>query len=586
MLFRDVKKGFSLLELILVLGVGTMVAFMKFQDMKNEQEQILANAVGQQMKQIGEAVNGYINIRYDRLSTLSNAAGNGTDPGPRTCTGSVCEITYQTLVNEGLLPSSFSGYNIIRSPYKILLKRDGASPNYVINGLITTASSWTENGAVRYDLLGKAMQSAGIDSGLTKTTSSASGFNAQWSEASSNFNNITSIGQLAFRVGYNSALYSMYLRRDGTLPMTGDLNMGGNNISNAKDITASGKGSFGGDVTSAGNINAAKEVTAHNGYGDAITIGGDAATNDYEIRLGSAKPLSIYGPSLIDVNVSGTVNASKDINAGNWLTAKNGNGDKMMLGGDSTGDYDIVFQPTASGNNVVGFFSSGSSTPFDFNFRGTINALNAQGTQRGAAINGTTGDITASGNLKANTLLATSTFGYGNGCSDVGAISKDNKGNILVCSASKLWVKSSSAIDVYSQDLSGSLPILTSGLVSYCSTTSQQQYSITITPIQDEVFTTSFTASLTQPSAANSPTSGSDYDRRIALMRTGTGCVLVNDEVCTAQSNIEAGRTGAMTCIRDLKAGQSYTVKWILGNNTEVSMKSSRFLVQYTRFPL
>ena len=49
------NKGFSLLELILVLGVGTMVAFMKFQDMKNDQEQILANAAGQQMKQIGEA---------------------------------------------------------------------------------------------------------------------------------------------------------------------------------------------------------------------------------------------------------------------------------------------------------------------------------------------------------------------------------------------------------------------------------------------------------------------------------------------------------------------------------------------------
>lgn len=362
--------------------------------------------------------------------------------------------------------------------------------------------------------------------------------------------------------------------------------MGGNNISNAKDISASGKGSFGGDITSAGNINAAKEVTAHNGYGDAITIGGDAATNDYEIRLGSAKPLSIYGPSLIDVNVSGTVNASKDINAGNWLTAKNANGDKMMIGGDATGDYDIVFQPTASGNNVVGFFSSGSATPFDFNFRGSVNALNAQGTQKGVGLNGTTGEITASGNLKANTLLATSTFGYGNGCSDVGAISKDNKGNVLVCSASKLWVKSSSAIDVFSQDLSGSLPILTSGLVPACSDKSQQQYSITVNPIQDEVFTTSFTASLIQPSAANTPTSGSDYDRRIALMRTGTGCVLVNNVICTAQSNIEAGRTGAMTCIRDLRAGQSYTIKWVLGNNTEETMKSSRFLVQYTRFPL
>ena len=85
MLFIDVKKGFSLLELILVLGVGTMVAFMKFQDMKNEQEQILANAVGQQIKQVGEAVNGYINIRYDKIALLSNASGNGTDPGPRNC---------------------------------------------------------------------------------------------------------------------------------------------------------------------------------------------------------------------------------------------------------------------------------------------------------------------------------------------------------------------------------------------------------------------------------------------------------------------------------------------------------------------
>ncbi|EDH9722464.1 shufflon system plasmid conjugative transfer pilus tip adhesin PilV, partial [Salmonella enterica subsp. enterica serovar Typhi] len=208
-----IKKGFSLLELTLVLGVGTMVAFMKFQDMKNEQESIMASAVGQQMKQIGEAVNGYINIRYDKLSTLSNAAGTGTDPGPRTCSGSVCEITYQTLINEGLLLSTYTGTNANKSSYKIILKRDGTSPNYVINGLITTSTAWIEGGKTRYDLLGKAMQTAGIDSGMTKTTSIASGHSGQWSETSANFNNITSAGQLAFRVGFNSALYSVYLRR-------------------------------------------------------------------------------------------------------------------------------------------------------------------------------------------------------------------------------------------------------------------------------------------------------------------------------------------------------------------------------------
>lgn len=79
------KKGFSLLELILVLGVGTTVTFMKFQDMKNEQETVVAKAVGEQIKQMGEAVNSYINIRYDKLSTLTSSSNQSSDPGPRTC---------------------------------------------------------------------------------------------------------------------------------------------------------------------------------------------------------------------------------------------------------------------------------------------------------------------------------------------------------------------------------------------------------------------------------------------------------------------------------------------------------------------
>lgn len=307
-----IKKGFSLLELTLVLGVGTIVAFMKFQDMKNEQESILASAVGQQMKQIGEAVNGYINIRYDKLSTLSNAAGTGTDPGPRTCSGSVCEITYQTLINEGLLPSTYTGTNANKSSYKIILKRDGTTPNYVINGLITTSTAWIEGGKTRYDLLGNAMQTAGIDSGMTKTTSIASGHSGQCTETSANFNNITSTGQLAFRVGFNSALYSVYLRRDGTLPMTGDLNLDGHNINNVAALNATGNITTTGDlqarnikatgkIDADGNISAGNWVWAKNGYGDAIGFGGDAGGGDYEIRLDNGtRYLSIYSPNAAD----------------------------------------------------------------------------------------------------------------------------------------------------------------------------------------------------------------------------------------------------------------------------------------------
>ncbi|WP_223539226.1 prepilin cleavage protein [Enterobacter sp. JBIWA003] len=350
------KKGFSLLELTLVLGVGTMVAFMKFQDMKNEQESIMASTVGQQMKQIGEAVNGYINIRYDKLSTLSNAAGTGTDPGPRTCSGSVCEITYQTLINEGLLPSTYTGTNANKSSYKIILKRDGTTPNFVINGLITTSTAWIEGGKTRYDLLGNAMQTAGIDSGMTRTTSNAFGYGGQWSETSANFNNITSAGQLAFRVGFNSALYSVYLRRDGTLPMTGDLNMGGGSISNADKISATGN----------------------------LTIGGKTTLND-------------------TLQVNSDINSTGSISSGNWLLARNGNGKIIRMGGDSNGDYDFSFEPTTS--PVVGFFPSDSATKFLFNFRGDLGVSTPNGATRTVTIDSSTGNITSNGNISAGNWL-------------------------------------------------------------------------------------------------------------------------------------------------------------------------------------
>ncbi|MBC9896212.1 prepilin-type N-terminal cleavage/methylation domain-containing protein, partial [Salmonella enterica subsp. enterica serovar Panama] len=35
------KKGFTLLEVTIVLGIGTLIAFMKFQDMRNNQEAVL-----------------------------------------------------------------------------------------------------------------------------------------------------------------------------------------------------------------------------------------------------------------------------------------------------------------------------------------------------------------------------------------------------------------------------------------------------------------------------------------------------------------------------------------------------------------
>ncbi len=307
------KKGFSLLELILVLGVGSMMAFMHFQDMKNEQETVIAKAVGQQIKQIGEAVNGYINIRYDKLSTLTSSSSQSSDPGPRTCNSSGCEITYQTLINEGLLPASYTGVNAQKSSYKILLKRSGITPNYVVNGLITTTLPWSEGGKFRYDLLGKAMQEAGIDSGMTQSATVVSGLQGAWKETSTDYSNISSAGLMAYRVGYDSAMYSVYLRRDGSLPMTGDLNMGDKNINNAVNITASG-------AATAATLKSTGATTV----GSTLTVGGALNANNVLTVAGVStlkgavslnSTLSVAGASTLTgaLTVNNVINASGNI---------------------------------------------------------------------------------------------------------------------------------------------------------------------------------------------------------------------------------------------------------------------------------
>ncbi|HHH2891979.1 TPA: shufflon system plasmid conjugative transfer pilus tip adhesin PilV [Citrobacter freundii] len=456
------KKGFSLLELTLVLGVGTMVAFMKFQDMKNEQESIMASTVGQQMKQIGEAVNGYINIRYDKLSTLSNAAGTGTDPGPRTCSGSVCEITYQTLINEGLLPSAYTGTNANKSSYKIILKRDGTTPNYVINGLITTSTAWIEGGKTRYDLLGNAMQTAGIDSGMTRTTSNAFGYGGQWSETSANFNNITSTGQLAFRVGFNSALYSVYLRRDGTLPMTGDLNLDGHNINNVAALNATGNITTTGDlqarnikatgkIDADGNISAGNWVWAKNGYGDAIGFGGDAYGGDYEIRLGAAKQLTLYSPSAGHFTTVLQVNKNVKIDQRLGIMGYDPNDLPAGWGGGlrTLDVYAAGTLATGNGGNLTSYMNAtGVHTQSNITASGNITA--------GGDItgNGVYGNyIHSNGNIDANGRINAGEFIYINGqanvgwgCSPNGLQGRTPEGAILSC-VNGVWKSSSARIE-------------------------------------------------------------------------------------------------------------------------------------------
>ncbi|EOL9121585.1 shufflon system plasmid conjugative transfer pilus tip adhesin PilV [Enterobacter ludwigii] len=384
------KKGFSLLGITLVLGIGSAMTSIKFQDMKQDQEAIMANTVGAQMKQMGEAVNRYISIHFDKLSTLTSSSSQTSDPGPRTCSANGCEITYQTLVNEGLLPAGHTGVNMQKSSYKILLKRAGTTPNYVINGLIITTLPWSEGDRIRYDLLGRAMQTAGIDSGMTQSASVASGTSGQWTENQNNYSGINAAGLLAYRVGYDSSMYSVYLHRDGTLPMTGDLNMGGQSINNAKDITASG------------DVNAVSFNGSYGRFAKNVSVSEDLVVTGF----------STFGKN---VSMNSYLTVKNGIDSNSYVAAKT-NSSRLQIGGGGSSNQNAVLINVAGGAGD-GYLSlngdNNSSVKLDVwgsqKLRGDL-VLSASNDVK------TTGGISASGNIAGRYIQPTSIATTGETC--------------------------------------------------------------------------------------------------------------------------------------------------------------------------
>ena len=426
------NPGFTLIELILVISVGLTMSFFSFQQMLRNHENTQAKAVGEQMKQLGNSVNSYIATHYDKLSSLSNSDGSTLDPGPRTCVASTatCNITIPTLINEGLLPINYASKNLFDSSYTIILKRSGSSPYYNITGLITTDNPWRGAGsAIRYDLLGKAMQEAGIDSGMTRDIPSVlAGYKGLWTHNTAEFSNVNKLGQLGFQAGYGSYSYSIYLRRDGTLPMTGNLNMGSQSINNTQDINGAG------NLTMVGRGNFGSEVTAKNGYGDSITLGGDTSSNDYELRLGSGKPLSIYSPN--STQYSTVLSVNRNMVVGERLATNGLNPNDLPAGwggGLRTGDV------YASGTVAAG---NGGNIPAYMNSSGNIYASNSVATSGNMSASGS---LTVGGNV--NTGGETYTGGWFRTRGDTGWYSEKWGGGWYMSDGT--WIRAYSNKNVY-----------------------------------------------------------------------------------------------------------------------------------------
>lgn len=304
------KNGFSLIETLLVLVIMSIFSIWKYTEIDNDMKNMLAKNLSAEMEQLGQATNAFINLRYQTLSTLESDTGLNCDKQNNTC-----DLTVEGLIAEKLLPESYRPVNKFGSGYHITLKREGNAPNYMINGLIITDKPILGHKKEADKLLlGRVLLHGGPDFGYSDKPNSVSGYSGLWSEKQTDYNTIDQAGLLAYRVGYNANMYSIYLRRDGTLPMTGNLNLDGNDINNIS-------------TTNTKNANISDKLISETDtqlYGKILHVNTDETIFDKRVDMKNS--LFIEGSELNAKNADASfknIHASGNIISDGNITAKN-----------------------------------------------------------------------------------------------------------------------------------------------------------------------------------------------------------------------------------------------------------------------
>lgn len=317
-------KGFSLLELILVLGISSLVGISMVQyEAKRAAIQKAENA-GTQLNLVGKALTSYINREIVTISTNMNNGEVITMPFD-ILRGVNQTVNGRAYLGREMLPTSFQPRSAFGPQFVLQLRKR----NDRIEGLVITDRAicekdnslgcGTTNNPIKYDWIGAAMKKVGPYSGVTyNQANTLTGYNAGWQEVSggaAGFTSINAAGLMAYKV-FSTAIGdydNIYLRLDGTSTMQGNLNMGYHNVNNATNIQYNGwlvgnNASL--NLLRSGNIYNSGNIETVNAY----------ATNDVNV----GRDVNV----LRNVNVGNDVNIGRDANVTNNLTVKR----KTLLG--------------------------------------------------------------------------------------------------------------------------------------------------------------------------------------------------------------------------------------------------------------
>lgn len=245
------QQGFALLEVALAMVLLAVLAGKVLFDDYEKIQALKLEAQGQALKTLQAAHNNYIVTYYDKLA-------NGVlIVGPDDLT-----VTVEQLValNVGL-PPGFSNKAIIGGQYKTTIVFTPAGcPGGIcqMEGLVWIDKPYLKNGKADSPSLGLITRIVGPDAAYSSPGAPSLLEGLNWTTSNPQG---SQVGVIGVRTGYNSSGMAQFLRRDGSLPMTGALNMGDQNIGFVKDITATGTVA-GKDLTATTSITSAGTIKA------------------------------------------------------------------------------------------------------------------------------------------------------------------------------------------------------------------------------------------------------------------------------------------------------------------------------------
>jgi prepilin-type N-terminal cleavage/methylation domain-containing protein len=302
---RKKTAGFSLFEVSIAVVLAGIVAAAALWLQAQQMRVQLADSQADLLVTLNSAVNAYETNNYAALANSSAITGVANPYSP----------TIAELTSMGLLTNGFSTRNLYGGGYQISLSQTPVgcvSTGCNITGYTSLTSPIVDsNGHEDDSSAGEALLHAGGDAGISSLAApgTISGASGAWSMA----NPMGSIaGILAMRNGYASSNFTQFLRRDGSLPMTGSLNMNGQSIASA-------------NVVNSGSVSTTSISSASIANSGTMTSGYVAAQNTVSAPNGSITTLSssTVGATQIwagNISASGNVGVSGNVWSGSATT--------------------------------------------------------------------------------------------------------------------------------------------------------------------------------------------------------------------------------------------------------------------------